>query len=74
MNFFVVLGIVLLLVTFWEFRRGESDTIFLLDWWLWFDVSQSKTPLLYWLAIAAQAIAGIVLIVKGLSGMEPTAF
>ena len=74
MNFFVVLGIVLLLVTFWEFRRGESDTIFLLDWWLWFDVSQAKTPVLYWMALAAQAIAGIVLIVKGLSGGEPGVF
>ncbi len=65
MNFLTLLGVVLLAITYWDYRKEETDTVFILDWWAWFDVSRASFPLLYWLIILAQIVGGITLIFYG---------
>ena len=67
MNFLVLLGIALLLLTYWEYRRDETDTVLIFEWWAWFDVSRASFPLFYWTILTVQAVAGVVLIIQGLS-------
>ena len=66
MNFSTFLGVVLLGITYWEYSKDETDTAFIFEWWAWFDVSRSSTPLLYWLIIIAQIIGGVFLIFCGI--------
>ena len=66
MNFYFIMAAILLGITYWDYRRDETDTIFLLDWWAWFDISRGSWPVLYWLCLTAQIIGAITLIVCGL--------
>lgn len=63
--FYFVLAAVLLLITYRDYHHDETDTMFLFDWWLWFDVSRADTPLLFWACIGAQLIAAFGLIICG---------
>ncbi len=65
MNFYFILAAVLLGLTYWDYRKDETDTIFLLDWWVSFDVSRSSWPSLYWACISTQLVGVVVLIVCG---------
>jgi hypothetical protein len=65
MHIEMVLGIALLLYTLWQVRQGETDTIFLFDWWLWFDISREKNPIIFWCCIFAQTSAGVGLVIHG---------
>jgi len=65
MNIYFVLAGLILALTYWDYQKDESDTIFLLDWWVWFDVSRAKYPALYWACIAAQLFAAIGLLICG---------
>lgn len=66
MNFLTLMGVALLGITYWDYRKEETDTIFILDWWVWFDVSRASFPLLYWLIIVAQIVGGFGLVFWGL--------
>jgi len=66
LNFLIIAGIVLLVLTYWDYQKDETDTIFILEWWIWFDVSRESLPLLYWAILLIQFCAGIVLIFQGL--------
>jgi hypothetical protein len=66
MHIEIVFGLALLLLTFWEFRRGETDTLILFDWWLWFDIDRESHPLIYWCIIGAQTAIGIGMVIQGL--------
>ena len=66
MSFYLVAGIVVLYLTYRDFVREETDTIFLFDFWAWFEVSRSSFPLLYWAALIAQLICGIGLLICAL--------
>lgn len=65
MNIYFILAAIILALTYWDYKKEESDTIFLLDWWVWFDVSRENSPLLYWACIGAQLVAAIGLIIFG---------
>ena len=65
MNIFFILAAILLALTYWDYRKDESDTIFLLDWWIWFDVSRGNSPILYWFCLASQLMAAIGLLICG---------
>lgn len=67
--FYFFLAAVLLYITYRDLCHAESDTIFLLDWWIWFDVSRDSYPLLYWACIGAQLIAVIGLLVFGFKSL-----
>jgi hypothetical protein len=67
----VILGIVLLVLTCWDYWRAESDATILFDllfdwWWGWFDVSRDSFPLFYWMCLITQAVAGVALIIYGM--------
>ena len=68
MMYFIFAG-VLLFITYRDYVNDETDTIFLLDWWLWFDVSRYETPLIYWACIGAQLIAVFVFIICGFKSL-----
>ncbi len=63
--FYFFLAAVLLAITYRDYSNHETDTIFLLDWWLWFDVSREGTPMLFWACIGAQLVAVLGFIVCG---------
>jgi hypothetical protein len=65
MYIYFILAAVLLVITYWDYRRAETDTVFLLEWWAWFDVSRSSWPTLYWLCISVQLIGVVVLLICG---------
>lgn len=65
MNMYFILAAIILAFTYWDYQKEESDTIFLLDWWIWFDVSRENNPAIYWACIAAQIFAAIGLIICG---------
>ena len=65
MNMYFILAAIILALTYWDYQKDEADTIFLLDWWIWFDVSRENHPTLYWACIAAQIFAAIGLIICG---------
>ena len=65
MNIYFILAVIILVLTYWDYQKDETDTIFLLDWWIWFDVSRGNHPMLYWACIAAQIFAAIGLIICG---------
>jgi hypothetical protein len=56
----------LLLLTLWQVRQGETDTIMLFDWWVWFDIDREKCPVIYWCIIGAQAGLGVGLTLHGI--------
>lgn len=66
MNALTFLGIALLVITFWDYQKDKTNTVFLFDRWLKFDVSRSSSPLLYWLILIAQTIGGVFLIFLGI--------
>ncbi|RZF83010.1 MULTISPECIES: hypothetical protein [Pseudoalteromonas] len=66
MYFLVFLGLVVLAITYWDYRKEETDTVLLLDWWVWFDVSKARFPVLYWLIITLQSAGGLALVLYGL--------
>lgn len=66
MNIYFILCALLLAFTYWDLRKSETDTIFLIDSWVWFDVSKTSWPSLYWACIAAQIIGAISLFICGL--------
>lgn len=63
------LAAVLLFITYRDYVNDETDTIFLIDWWLWFDVTRHDTPLLYWACIGAQLVAVFGLIICGFQSL-----
>jgi hypothetical protein len=65
MNIYFILAAILLFFTYRDYQDEESDTIFLIDSWAWFDVSKSSWPTLYWLCMGAQVIGIISLIICG---------
>jgi hypothetical protein len=66
MDSLTVLGIALLVITFWDYQKDKTNTVFLFEWWAWFDVSRSSSPSLYWMILAAQTIGGVFLIFSGI--------
>ena len=64
-NLFVFIGVLILALTLWELKREETDTIIILDWVWWFDVSRANLPLIYWIIIIFQFVMGVGLIAKG---------
>lgn len=66
---YIIFGILLLLLTFYEYIREEADSLllfdFFLDWFLPFDFSRTNSPLCYWMILISQAIIGLFLIAIG---------
>jgi hypothetical protein len=65
----IIVGIALLLLTFYDLCVGETGTLWLLGWiddWLWFDVSRWHNPILYWMVIGFQATCGVAALVMGI--------
>jgi hypothetical protein len=65
MNIYFILAGILLALTYWDYKKDETDTIFLLDWWIWFDISRENAPVIYWACMAAQIFTAIGLIICG---------
>ncbi len=66
MDFLILFGVILLAITYWDSQREETDTVLLLEWWAWFDVSKEEHPTLFKTIIYIQTIIGIGMIVVGL--------
>ena len=67
MFFFVLCGILLIALTFWDLARKETDTVFIFEhWWEWIDINRSSFPIAYWLVISIQFSAGAFLIIYGI--------
>jgi len=62
----IVMGLGLLALTWWELQREETDTVWILDWGPWFDVSRQSSPTWFWIIIAAQTVSGMVMVVEGI--------
>ncbi len=60
MNFFMLMGFLMLGITYWDYKREETSIDFL--FYLWFEISRESMPTLYWLILAMQALAGLMLI------------
>ncbi len=60
-------GLVILYLTYLDYCKSETDTIFILDWWLWFDVHRNSFPLLFWIIIIIQTVFAIGLIMTGVT-------
>ena len=67
MNIAIVLGLALIALTIWDLLKEETDTILVLDWWGWFDVSKASHPIAYWLIIAFQFGLGVYFLYQGFS-------
>lgn len=64
------LGIVVLLVTAWDYFNGESDTMLILDWdWIWFDFSRQDHPAVFHAIIVAQMVIGLGVICTGIANL-----
>lgn len=62
-------GLFLLLFTYIDYKAQETDPILITDYILWFDVSRSESPNLYWFILTIQGLMGMVLLALGLSGI-----
>ncbi|MFK8013628.1 MAG: hypothetical protein AB8B80_16435 [Marinicellaceae bacterium] len=58
-------GKLLFTITYWDYQKDETNTIFLLDWWIWFDVTRENHLVLFWACKAAQIFAAIGCIICG---------
>nr|WP_086937398.1 hypothetical protein [Thaumasiovibrio occultus] len=65
----IIIGAFLLLLTLWDYRNEETDTIWILDTWFWFDIRRESFPMLYWCILAIQAVSGLGLIGYGIIGL-----
>lgn len=67
---YIIFGILLLLLTCYEYIREEADALLLFDfflgWFLPFDFSRANSPLGYWGILIFQTTLGFVLIAIGI--------
>ncbi len=69
---FIAIGLFILFLTYLDYQKDETDLaylfLWLVDWWLWFDLDVNKKsfPTLFWIIIISQIIFGIVIIFYGL--------
>ncbi|BFM09417.1 hypothetical protein [Halioxenophilus aromaticivorans] len=66
---YIFLALVLFFITYLDYRRAETDTICLLDWWSWLDVSRASMPTLFWVCLMAQLAMAIFLLAIGLKAL-----
>ncbi len=62
----ILLGLIVLVVTWWDYHREEADTILLFDWIWWWDFRRDEYPAVFWALILGQACMGIGLALYGL--------
>lgn len=62
----VIVGLVMLGFTWWDWRREETSAGILSTWLGWLNISREDTPLLYALILIVQAVASVVCIYLGL--------
>jgi hypothetical protein len=65
----IVMGLVLLALTWWELQREETDTVWVLGWGPWFDVSRQSSPMWFWIIISAQAVSGVAMVIEGVRAL-----
>ncbi|MBU2707034.1 hypothetical protein KCM76_13650 [Zooshikella marina] len=68
----IFLGIVVLLLTFWEVKEEKTDMSGLFDYINpldYLDISRDKNPLIFWSIILIQFSFGVGLIIYGLGGL-----
>ena len=60
------IGILILAATVWDLSRDETDTVFVLDIFPWFDISRKSFPVIYWIIIITQAGIGLTMVFNGI--------
>lgn len=62
----VIVGLVMIGFTWWDWRRGETSAGLISTWLGWLNISRDDSPLLYTLILIAQLVLSAVCIWLGL--------
>ena len=62
----IILGIIILVLTWWDYERKEADTILLVDLIVWWTFSRAEHPYIFKAIILGQAALGLGCIIWGM--------
>ena len=62
----VIVGLVMIGFTWWDWRREETSAGIFSTWLGWLNISREDSPMLYTLILIVQLVLGVVCIYEGL--------